>query len=137
MSERGDSPAGDVGSLAEETVDVGAEVVLTIERVAPGGHCVAHHAGRVIFVRHALPGERVTARLTEIHARYARADAIEVLAAAPDRVPPPCPYAGPGRCGGCDWQHTGAPGCGTRWTAAAARVSVPTARTGSSRSTSA
>ncbi|MGB9378107.1 MAG: methyltransferase, partial [Mycobacteriales bacterium] len=22
-----------------------------------------------------------------------------------DRVEPPCPHAGPGRCGGCDWQH--------------------------------
>ncbi|HVE27020.1 MAG TPA: class I SAM-dependent RNA methyltransferase, partial [Sporichthya sp.] len=37
--------------------------------------------------------------------RFLRADAVEVLTASPDRVEPPCPYAGPGRCGGCDWQH--------------------------------
>jgi tRNA/tmRNA/rRNA uracil-C5-methylase (TrmA/RlmC/RlmD family) len=37
--------------------------------------------------------------------RFWRADAIEVLEASPDRVEPPCPLAGPGRCGGCDWQH--------------------------------
>jgi tRNA/tmRNA/rRNA uracil-C5-methylase (TrmA/RlmC/RlmD family) len=75
--------------------------------VAHGGHCVARYEGRVVFVRHALPGETVLARLTEAgeQAKYWRADAVEVLLAAPDRVEPPCPLAGPGRCGGCDWQH--------------------------------
>jgi tRNA/tmRNA/rRNA uracil-C5-methylase (TrmA/RlmC/RlmD family) len=82
-------------------------VELEIGPVAHGGHCVARHEGRVVFVRHALPGERVRARLTESGGgkRFWRADAVEVLTAAPDRVTPPCPLAGPGRCGGCDWQH--------------------------------
>ena len=45
--------------------------------------------------------------VTEGHdeSRFWRADAVEVLDASPDRVAPPCPFAGPGRCGGCDWQH--------------------------------
>jgi tRNA/tmRNA/rRNA uracil-C5-methylase (TrmA/RlmC/RlmD family) len=75
--------------------------------VAHGGHCVARHEGRVVFVRHALPGETVLARLTEsgAQAKFWRADAVEVLLASPDRVIAPCPLAGPGRCGGCDWQH--------------------------------
>jgi tRNA/tmRNA/rRNA uracil-C5-methylase (TrmA/RlmC/RlmD family) len=73
---------------------------------AAGGACVARHEGRVVFVRHALPGERVQAVVTEDRGgRFLRADAVEILTASPDRVTPPCPYARPGRCGGCDWQH--------------------------------
>lgn len=72
-----------------------------------GGHCVARHEGRVLFVRHALPGERVVVEVTEgtTKSRFLRADAVEVLDAAKDRIEAPCPFAGPGRCGGCDWQH--------------------------------
>ena len=82
-----------------------ATLELTVDRVAHGGWCVARHEGRVVFVRHALPGERVIAEITEETTRFLRADAVEILDPSPDRVVPPCPYAGPGRCGGCDWQH--------------------------------
>ena len=78
-----------------------------MERVAHGGFCVGRHEGRAVFVRHALPGERVVAQVTEGHAgdRYLRADAVEILELSADRVEAPCRYAGPGACGGCDWQH--------------------------------
>ncbi len=84
-------------------------IELTVERVANGGWCVARHEGRVVFVRHALPGERVLAEVTEETTRFLRADAVEILDPSPDRVTPPCPFAGPGRCGGCDWQHATLP----------------------------
>jgi tRNA/tmRNA/rRNA uracil-C5-methylase (TrmA/RlmC/RlmD family) len=86
--------------------------------IAHGGHCVARHPagraedrnGRVIFVRHALPGERVLVQITDdSHARFWRGDAVQVLDASPDRVAPPCPIAGPGLCGGCDFQHVAVP----------------------------
>ncbi len=81
-------------------------MILDVGAVAAGGACVARaEDGRVVFVRHALPGERVRAEVTGETAHYLRADAVEVLEPSPDRVVPPCPYAGPGRCGGCDWQH--------------------------------
>lgn len=84
----------------------GRDLTLEVGPVAYGGHCVARHEGRVVFVRHALPGERVRARVTEdAGGSYCRADAVSVLTASAHRVQPPCPYAGPGRCGGCDWQH--------------------------------
>jgi tRNA/tmRNA/rRNA uracil-C5-methylase (TrmA/RlmC/RlmD family) len=72
---------------------------------------VARHEGQVIFVRHALPGERVDVVVTEIgpKSRFLRADAVQVHVAAPDRVAPPCPASGPGGCGGCDWQHVALP----------------------------
>ena len=86
---------------------VGERFEALVERVAHGGFCVARHEGRAVFVRHALPGERIVAVVTEGHERdrYLRADAVEILEPSADRVVPPCPYAGPGRCGGCDWQH--------------------------------
>jgi tRNA/tmRNA/rRNA uracil-C5-methylase (TrmA/RlmC/RlmD family) len=93
-TERGGRPAE--GEIVE--LDVGEAV--------HGGSCVARtSAGLVFFVRHALPGERVRALVTQATARLVRADAIEVLRAAAERVAPPCPYAVPGGCGGCDWQH--------------------------------
>ncbi|MFE5025046.1 class I SAM-dependent RNA methyltransferase [Streptomyces sp. NPDC056656] len=87
---------------------VGEEYEVEIGPVAHGGHCIARtDEGQVLFVRHALPGEKVVARVTdgEEGARFLRADAVTVIEASKDRVEAPCPYAGPGRCGGCDWQH--------------------------------
>jgi tRNA/tmRNA/rRNA uracil-C5-methylase (TrmA/RlmC/RlmD family) len=90
----------------EHEVDVGA--------FAHGGACVARLpadvpdiGGVVVFVRHTLPGERVTVRLTEgaVGDRFLRGDAVAVHEESADRVARPCPYAGPDRCGGCDLQH--------------------------------
>ena len=89
---------------------VGDVLELAVGAVAAGGACVARAGdGRVVFVRHTLPGERVRARVTAATTSFLRADAVEVLDASPDRVERPCPYAGPGRCGGCDWQHVDLP----------------------------
>src|SRR5262249_21210047 len=89
---------------------VGQDVEVAIAEVAQGGWCGARPEGLpVMFVRHALPGERVVARVTEVTSKFARADAVQVLQAAPDRVTAPCRHARPGGCGGCDWQHASLP----------------------------
>ncbi|MEV6372065.1 class I SAM-dependent RNA methyltransferase [Micromonospora musae] len=106
--------AGERGLAEAERVE------LTVGPVAPGGHCVARVDGQVVFVRHALPGERVVAEVTEVHRGFVRADAVTVLDASPDRVPAPCPYARPGRCGGCDLQHV-APAAQLEWKVAVVR----------------
>ncbi len=76
-----------------------------IERPAAGGGVAHLSDGRVVFVRHSLPGELVRVVLREETAKIARADAVQVLEASPERVAPPCYYARPGGCGGCDFQH--------------------------------
>ncbi len=87
-------------------VTAGSELELTVGPVGHGGFCVARHEGRVVFVRHALPGERVRAVVTEDRGgSYCRADAVAVLEPAAGRVLPPCSASGPGGCGGCDFQH--------------------------------
>ena len=97
----GSGGTGGTGGTGEEAL-----LELEVGNIAAGGGCVGRAPdGRVVFVRHALPGERVTALVTATTTSYLRADAVEVLRPSPDRVAPRCPHAGPGRCGGCDYQH--------------------------------
>ncbi|MGV0109868.1 class I SAM-dependent RNA methyltransferase [Arthrobacter sp. CP30] len=79
-------PAAAAPSTGEQAGPPTAE--LTIGRPAHGGHFVARHEGRVVFVRHALPGERVRVRFTDTSddASFWRADVVEVLEASPHRV---------------------------------------------------
>ena len=86
-----------------ESVSVGQVLEVETTKVAHGGHMVARWGAMVIFVRHALPGERVRVRITEVRSKYLRGDVVEVLDAHPRRRSALCPVAG--QCGGCDFQH--------------------------------
>ena len=90
-------------------MQVGDEVLVDVGPIAHGGHCVARHAGQVLFVRGVLPGERARVRVVERgrKGRFVHAVPTEVLEASEHRVVPPCRFAGPGSasCGGCDFQH--------------------------------
>jgi tRNA/tmRNA/rRNA uracil-C5-methylase (TrmA/RlmC/RlmD family) len=93
---------------------VGERFEVEVGPVAHGGHCVARlpePEARVVFVRHALPGERVVVEITEgtDGDRFWRGDAVRIDSASPERVAAPCPAAGPGLCGGCDFQHVAVP----------------------------
>ena len=80
--------------------------VVTLHGFAHGGEAVGRLPdGRAVFVGHAIPGETVRIQLTESRKTWARGQLEEVLEASTQRVTPPCPYFGPGRCGGCRLQH--------------------------------
>ncbi|MFC4903575.1 class I SAM-dependent RNA methyltransferase [Kocuria oceani] len=70
------------------TPDEHDELELRLGPIAHGGHTVARTGeGRVVFVRHGLPGELVRVRLTEAgaEARFWRGDVVAVLEADPGR----------------------------------------------------
>ncbi len=80
-------------------------VELKLTGIAHGGEAMGRLGPRTIFVAYALPGETVRVDLVEEHERWARGDLRQVLASSPQRLEPPCPHFGLGRCGGCQWQH--------------------------------
>ncbi|MBF0922600.1 MAG: 23S rRNA (uracil(1939)-C(5))-methyltransferase RlmD, partial [Atopobium sp.] len=56
-------------------------------------------SGLAIFVAGAVPGDKVSTRITRLKKRYALAETITLLEASAVRVQPPCPYYKD--CGGC------------------------------------
>jgi len=80
-------------------------VEAVIEKGVYRGRGLGRVDGRVVFVPRAHPGDRVRARVTEVHAGWAEGALVEVLAAAPARRASPCPYVP--RCGGCSYQDLG------------------------------
>ena len=78
--------------------------LVDVTALAAGGEGVAREAsGRVLFVRGAVPGDRVRVRVVEPHKRFARAEIAELVQASAQRTQPRC--AVHGACGGCGWQH--------------------------------
>ncbi|HSL95429.1 MAG TPA: 23S rRNA (uracil(1939)-C(5))-methyltransferase RlmD [Thermoleophilia bacterium] len=75
---------------------------LEVTTLAYGGRGVARVDDFVVFVRGALPGDRVRARVTKRKRRHAEARAVELLRPSTERVAPRCRHAG--ECGGCEWQ---------------------------------
>lgn len=78
------------------------ELTLTAGVPANGGSCVARYDGRVVFVRYALPGEQVRARVTADRGSYWHAEVLDVIEPSADRIPSLCPIAGVDGAGCCD-----------------------------------
>ena len=78
------------------------EVELTI--LVYGGAAMGRlEDGRAVFVPFALPGERVLARVVEEKRGFVRAELVQVLRPAENRIQPRCKHFGV--CGGCHYQH--------------------------------
>lgn len=91
----------------EAKLVVGQELTLTVYALAYGGEGIAKHEGIVVFIPEAIPGDTLRVRLVQVKQKFARAECLEVLTPAPDRLAPFCPQAN--ACGGCTWQHLAYP----------------------------
>ena len=80
------------------------ELTLEVEDLVYGGRGIARHDGFVVFVRGALPGDLVRARVTRSKRHYAEAEAIEIVRPSTDRIPPSCDHGGE-PCPGAPWQE--------------------------------
>ncbi|KGK42708.1 hypothetical protein LH51_05315 [Nitrincola sp. A-D6] len=76
---------------------------LLVDRFSHECRGITSHQGKTVFVRNALPGERVSVRLEKSYKRYDEGEAISIADFSSDRVPPVCPHYN--SCGGCDLQH--------------------------------
>ncbi len=70
------------------------ELEVTIDKLAYGGAGVGRADGFVVFVRGALPGDRVRARIGKAKRSYAEATVVELLEPSPDRIEPATPHPG-------------------------------------------
>lgn len=77
--------------------------VVTIERLAHGGHGVGYLNGLAVFVPRTAPGDVAEIRLVDQRRRYAFGELVALRRASDWRVQPPCPYYD--ACGGCHLQH--------------------------------
>jgi 23S rRNA (uracil1939-C5)-methyltransferase len=83
------------GAQATETRPrKGDELELRIDRLAHGGAGVARSEGYVVFVRGAVPGDLVRARITRSKRSFGEADSIELIEPSPERVEPLAPHPG-------------------------------------------
>ena len=79
-------------------------VSVPVSRIAFGGDGVGRLPnGKVCFIPGTLPGETVRAEITHEAKSFARAKALDLLTASPDRIAPDCPLAG--TCPGCAYRH--------------------------------
>ena len=81
---------------------------LVPQKLVYGGSALGHHDGHPVLVLYVLPGERVEVEPVRQAKGMIYARLLQVLAPAPERVTPACPYFG--RCGGCHYQHFDASG---------------------------
>ena len=88
-----------IDKTAALVVNEGQIVELEITDMTDDGKGLGRLSGLAIFVAGAVPGDKVSTRITRLKKRYALAETITLLEASAVRVQPPCPYYKD--CGGC------------------------------------
>lgn len=86
-------------------MDNPVEIVLTA--LSYGGDAIGRYNGRAVFVPFGLPGETVRVRIVDDRKNFARAELVQVVKPAPNRITPRCQHFG--ACGGCHYQQLSYP----------------------------
>lgn len=89
--------------MSEVKMEVGQKFPLTIKRLGINGEGVGFYKRNVVFVKGAIPGEVVTAKLTKVQRNFAEAEIVAIREASEYRTEAPCPVYD--ECGGCQLQH--------------------------------
>lgn len=93
-------------SLLHVAAEVNMSIDVELTDLAYGGDAVGRYEGRVLFVPGGIPGERVRVEIVEERRGHARANLLEILRPAPERVDSPYPLL---MESGCQWQHISYP----------------------------
>jgi 23S rRNA (uracil1939-C5)-methyltransferase len=80
-----------------------SEFTLEIESLAYGPHGIGRLENQVVMIPATVPGDKISARLTDSKPNYAVGEVVRLLEPSAFRQIPPCPYVD--RCGGCPWQQ--------------------------------
>lgn len=88
---------------AKQAVTHLPQQLLTIKSIDIEGNGVAHHNGKVVFVRGAITGEQVRVQITRTKPSYDKAEIVHVIKSSSQRAIPACIHFGV--CGGCSLQH--------------------------------
>ncbi len=81
----------------------GTDIELQIESLAFGGMGVSHFGDMVVFVKNAIPGMKVLARITKKRSKYLETHTVEVIENSPLAVDVKCNHFAD--CGGCAFQN--------------------------------
>jgi 23S rRNA (uracil1939-C5)-methyltransferase len=81
----------------------GQVVELEITDLNTDGDGVGRHEGRVVFVPNTVTGDRLTAKIVQSKAKFAKGKVEKLLESSSHRLRPSCIVAD--KCGGCQWQH--------------------------------
>lgn len=97
------SVSGNVAVTDKPPVGKNEYVELHIDGLSHEGLGVGKYKGFTLFVKRALPGETVRAKVVKLKKQYGYARLMEILKPSPARVTPPCSIYK--YCGGCQLQH--------------------------------
>ncbi|EUJ40356.1 23S rRNA (uracil(1939)-C(5))-methyltransferase RlmD [Brochothrix campestris] len=82
---------------------VGQKMTVIIKRIGINGEGIGYFDNTIVFIKGALPGERVVAQISKVFPKYLEAEMTTIERESPDRIQPLCPIYE--ECGGCQLQH--------------------------------